>query len=159
MCGAARFSWHDTHDPLLASVTPVATASGEYEVRYWAGAPVLPVQFATGTVVLRRWGNRNEVAGLPATGWAQRESVTAGKWQRHNPQRVQIPVTAGYEQGVWFGITHGIHGILVADRVFMLTSAADAAYQAMTHHPRMPWLIDQPTIVPMAGSRQQLGLW
>lgn len=159
MCGAARFSWHDTHDPLLVAATPVAVASGEYEVRYWAGTPVLPVQFATGTIVLQRWGNRNEVAGLPVTGWAQRESVTAGKWQRHNPQFVQIPVTAGYEQGVWFGITHGIHGIVVADRVFMLTMAADAAYQAMTHHGRMPWLIDQAMVVPMAGSRQQLGLW
>ena len=156
MCGATRFSWHDTHDPLLVSATPIATASGEYEVRYWAGTPVLPVRDALGTLALC---NRNDVAGLPATGWAQKESVVVGKWQRHNPQFVQIPATAGYEQGVWFGITHGIHGIVVADRVFMLTIAADAAYQAMTHHPRMPWLIDQTTIVPMAGSRQQLGLW
>ena len=127
MCGAARFSWHDTADPLLTGATPIALTTGEYEARYWVGTPVLPVQFATGTIELRRWGNRNEVAGLPATAWAQKESVNAGKWQHHHPQFVQIPVTAGYEQGVWFGITHGIHGIVVADRVFMLTMAADAA--------------------------------
>ena len=159
MCGATRFSWHDTADPLLTAATPIAPTAGEYEARYWAGTPVLPVRDVAGGLALWRWGNRNEVAGLPVTGWAQKESVAAGKWHRHHPQFVHIPVTAGYEQGVWFGITHGIHGIVVADRVFMLTIAADDAYRAMTHHPRMPWLIDQATIVPMAGSRQQLGLW
>ncbi|NBU63119.1 MAG: hypothetical protein EBS29_01215 [Chloroflexia bacterium] len=159
MCGATRFSWHDTADLLLTGATPTALTTGQYESRYWAGMPVLPVRDATGALALWRWGNRNEVSGIPATGWAQKESIDAGKWHHHHPQFVQIPVTAGYEQGVWFGIDHGIHGIIVAERVFMLTVAADTTYQNMTHHPRMPWLINQTIIVPLAGSRQQLGLW
>lgn len=159
MCGATRFSWQDTHDPLLVSVTQVRSATGQYESRYWAGTPVLPVQSATGMLALRRWGNRNEVVGLPVTGWAQKESVDAGKWYRYQPQFVVIPVTAGYEQGVWFGITHGINGIVVGDRVYMLTVGADDAYQALTHHSRMPWLVKQTLIVPMLGSCHQLGLW
>lgn len=159
MCGATRFSWHDIYDPLIDLVTPNAGSVGEYESRHWVGSPVLPVRNATGRLALWHWGNRNQITGLPATGWAQKESVDAGKWQHHYHQFVHIPVTAGYEQGVWFGITHGIHGIVVADRVYMLTIAADDVYLSLTHHPRMPWLIDQTTVTPMAGSRQQLGLW
>jgi hypothetical protein len=44
-------------------------------------------------------------------------------------------------------------------RVYMLTTAADAAYAQLTDHDRMPWLIDQTVVVPQAGSRSQLRLW
>jgi hypothetical protein len=64
---------------------------------------------------------------------------------------------------VWYGIDHGVRGLLVGagadQRVYMLTTAADAAYAQLTDHDRMPWLIDQTVVVPQAGSRSQLRLW
>lgn len=156
MCGAVRFAWHDVLDPLLPDIT---TPTGSYESRYWQGTPVLPVQFADTSLQLMRWGNRNEIAELPATAWVKHESLVAGKWQRYAPQLVTIPVCAGYEQGVWFGIDHGIHGLVAGGRVFMLTEAADADYWQMTHHQRMPRLIAQTVRVPMAGSHHQQRLF
>lgn len=156
MCGAVRFAWHDIADPLLPTTT---AGTGVYESRYWQGVPVLPVQMADAPVQLMRWGNRNEVADLPATGWVKHESLRAGKWQRYQPVLATIPVLAGYEQGVWFGIEHGIRGIVVGTRVFMLTEAADAAYWQLTHHARQPCLIAQTVRVPLAGSQHQQRLF
>lgn len=159
MCGAVRFHWHDVHDPQLHELPKIDTG---YESQYWGANPMLPVQ-VDGQMNLVRWGNRQERRDMPATGWAQRESVVAGKWRHHNPVSVVIPVQSGYEQGVWFAIQHGIHGILIgrgADaRVFMLTEAATPAYLALTNHPRQPWLIDQHAIEPLPGSRSQMRLW
>jgi hypothetical protein len=159
MCGAVRFHWHDMHDPQLSELPRSDTS---YESQYWGAHPVLPVH-VDGQSRLVKWGNRQERPDLPATGWAQRESVQAGKWQRHRPVSVVIPVHSGYEQGVWFAVRHGIHGILLgrgADaRVFMLTEAATPTYIALTNHPRQPWLIDQMTIDPLPGSRSQMRLW
>lgn len=156
MCGAVRFAWTDVMDPLLPATTDTR---GVYESRYWAGVPVLPVQHGSDPPCLMRWGNRNEVAGLPATGWVKHESLLAGKWQRYQPRMVTIPVLAGYEQGVWFGIEHGIRGVVVAERVFMLTEAADDAYWQMTHHQRQPCLIAQTVRIPLAGSQHQQRLF
>ncbi|MCE2852303.1 MAG: hypothetical protein ACK5C8_01425 [Roseiflexaceae bacterium] len=156
MCGAVRFAWHDVDDALL----PVSTMpAGIYESRYWQGIPVLPVQCADAPAQLMRWGNRNEISDLPATGWVKHESLQAGKWQRYHPVPVTIPVMAGYEQGVWFGIDYGIYGIVAAGRVFMLTEAADPDYWQMTHHQRMPLLIAQTIRVPLPGSQHQQRLF
>lgn len=159
MCGAVRFHWHDVHDLHIATLTHTETG---YESQYWGASPILPVH-VDGQSLLVRWGNRQERRDLPATGWAQRESIDAGKWHRHNPVRVVIPVHSGYEQGVWFTIYHGIHGVMVGRggdaRVFMLTEAALPDYLALTNHPRQPWLIDQAKVVPLPGSRQQMRLW
>ena len=159
MCGAVRFHWHDIHDPQLQQVSQFDSA---YESQYWGAHPVLPVS-VDGKSWLVSWGNRQERRDVPATGWAQRESVAAGKWHRYRPIRIVIPVYSGYEQGVWFAIHHGIHGILLGSgadmRVFMLTEAATPAYRALTNHPRQPWLIDQATIDPLPGSRTQMPLW
>lgn len=156
MCGAVRFAWNDIMDALLPTTT---VAPGIYESRYWAGVPVLPVQIDSATPRLMPWGNRNELATLPATAWVKRESLNAGKWQRYQPVAVTIPVIAGYEKGVWFGIDHGIAGIVAGGRVFMLTDAADADYWALTHHARQPCLIAQTTIVPLPGSQHQQRLF
>ncbi|MEY3991044.1 MAG: hypothetical protein RI985_2125 [Chloroflexota bacterium] len=159
MCGAVRFHWHDIYDPL---VTELPRSDAGYESRYWGVNPILPV-CVDGQSLLIKWGNRQERSDIPATGWAQRERVHAGKWHHHRPVPVVIPVQRGYEQGVWFAIHHGIHGILIgrgADaRVFMMTEAATPAYLALTNHPRQPWLIDQTTIDPLPGSRSQMRLW
>lgn len=159
MCGAVRFHWHDIHDPHIQALVHADTG---YESQYWGSHPVLPV-VVDGTSLLCAWGNRQVRHDLPATGWAQRESVEAGKWQRYRPLRVVIPVQSGYEQGVWFAIQHGIHGLLIGRggdaRVFMLTEAATPAYHALTNHPRQPWLIHQTDITPLPGSRSQMRLW
>lgn len=159
MCGAVRFHWHDIHDPQLHEL-PIS--EGGYESQYWGANPILPVR-VDGQSLLVRWGNRQERRDLPATGWAQRESVDAGKWQRHRPVHVVIPVQRGYEQGVWFAIHEGIYGIQVGHgttaRVFMLTEAASPAYVALTNHPRQPWFVNQTSIDPLPGSRSQMRLW
>lgn len=159
MCGAVRFHWHDIHEPLLQGLSQHDTG---YESQYWGVRPVLPVQI-DGQSLLIEWGNRHARRNVPATGWAQRESVQAGKWHHHRPIPVIIPVQRGYEQGVWFAITHGIHGIVVGRgvdaRVFMMTEAATPEFMALTNHPRQPWLIDQTSIVPLPGSRSQMRLW
>ncbi|MFZ9857401.1 MAG: hypothetical protein ACO3F2_03570 [Roseiflexaceae bacterium] len=159
MCGAVRFHWHDVNDSLLNALPQTDVG---YESQYWGVHPILPVH-VEGHTLLVEWGNRSAHRGMPATGWAQRESVKAGKWNHHQPVPVVIPVQQGYEQGVWFSITHGIHGILLgrgADaRVFMMTEAATPMYLALTNHPRQPWLINQSTIEPLPGSQSQMRLW
>ncbi|MFM2031724.1 MAG: hypothetical protein RLZZ297_489 [Chloroflexota bacterium] len=172
MCGAARFRWKDLLDPLIAKGIPIgpqppktadaADAAVVLESRYWAGTPILPV-IDDGQPSLCLWGNRNETRDYPASGWAKRESYAAGVWAKYQPRLVTIPVYEGYEKGVWYAIEYGVRGLLVGRgaerRVFMLTEAADAAYKRMTHHDRMPWLIDQTVVTPLAGSQQQMGLW
>jgi hypothetical protein len=172
MCGAARFRWKDLLDPLIAKGIPIgpqppkdpAPESGAVvlESRYWAGTPILPV-VDDGVAALCLWGNRNETRAYPASGWAKRESYEAGIWHKYAPRLVTIPIFEGYEKGIWYGIDHGVRGLLVGAgaerRVFMLTEAADAAYAQLTRHDRMPWLIDQRVVIPLAGSQQQMGLW
>ena len=175
MCGAARFRWKDLLDPLIAkgipigpqpksesNVVPQATTNEAYESRYWAGEPILPVD-CNGVLSLCAWGNRSATRSYPASGWAKRESYEAGVWTKYQPTLVTIPLIAGYEKGVWFGIDQGVRGLMVGTggerRVYMLTVAADAAYAQLTDHDRMPWLIDQQSVIPMAGSRSQMRLW
>lgn len=162
MCGAARFGLEQPHTDLAQAVVAVADAPGLVESRYWGPRPVLPVRTAQGGWQLLPWGNRSEYHDIPTGGWAQRERLMQGGWARYGATEVVIPVCAGYEQGVWFAIHAGIHGIVVrhhaGPRVYMVTEAASAAYVALTHHPRQPWLIEQSEYPVLPGSRQQLGL-
>jgi hypothetical protein len=159
MCGAVRFVLEQPAPDLVAVV---ADAPQLAEARYWGERPVLPVRTTQGGWQLVPWGNRNEYADIPVGGWAQRERLAQGGWQRYGVTEVVIPVCAGYEQGVWFAIDTGIHGIVVrhhsGPRVYMVTEAASAAYLELTHHPRQPWLIAQTDYPVLPGSRQQLGL-
>ena len=174
MCGAARYLWRDVLDPLIAKGIPIgplpsaaavsdgAIEEANIESRYWSGEPILPVE-CDGVLRLCRWGNRNQTRAYPASGWAKRESYAAGVWARYAPTMVTIPLRAGYEKGVWYGITHGVRGLVVGagaeERVYMLTEAADTAYAQLTDHDRMPWFIDQTVVVPLPGSRSQMRLW
>ena len=173
MCGAARFRWKDLLDPLIAKGIPIgpqpkptqepsATSADTdtlYESRYWSGEPILPVVH-NGVLALCRWGNRNETRAYPPSGWAKNESYAAGVWDRYEPTMVTIPLVAGYEKGVWYGIDHGVRGLVVGagayQRVYMLTTAADAAYAQLTDHDSMQCLIDHTVVVPHAGSLSQL---
>lgn len=117
----------------------------ELQFRYNDPIPQLPIQrTAQSEWELVLWGNRDDpVSRLPCTGWAREESVLAGKWQGYQPEPVIIPAQRGCEKGVWFPVSVGIQGLLVADEhrtphVYMLTRAATPEYTALTKHDRMP---------------------
>jgi hypothetical protein len=123
----------------------------ELQFRYNDPIPQLPIKrTAESEWELVLWGNRdNPVSRLPRTGWAREESVLAGKWSGYQPEPVIIPAQRGCEKGVWFPITGGMRGLLVADehrtpRVYMLTREATPEYAALTKHDRMPiWIEEQ----------------
>jgi len=162
MCGAVRFVLEHPQTELAETLAVVADTPHLVESRFWGPQPVLPVRTATGNWQVLPWGNRSEYHDIPTGGWAQRERLAQGGWARYGATEVVIPVCAGYEQGVWFAIHTGIQGIVVhhhaGPRVYMVTEAASAAYMALTHHPRQPWLIAQSEYPVLPGSRQQLGL-
>ena len=103
-----------------------------------------------------RWPNREEALRLPKTGWVRAESLAEGKWAYLKPREVLIPALAGVETKIWFGIEHGIRGFLVrrgdAERVYMLTLPPTPEYRELTGHDRMPALIDQDQVVPLAAA-------
>ncbi|HWQ13960.1 MAG TPA: hypothetical protein VNL77_14265 [Roseiflexaceae bacterium] len=158
MCGGVRFMYDPALESALAEVyTPEqlarARASGVVESVFWQARPVLPA-LLDGELRLLDWGNREEQLKLPKTGWVRIESLQAGKWNYLRPREVVIPAIQGVEKKVWFGIDHGIRGFLVTRgdvaRLYMLTLPPTPEYQALTGHNRMPALIDQELVVPLA---------
>ncbi|MFH1668014.1 MAG: hypothetical protein ABH884_03270 [Candidatus Komeilibacteria bacterium] len=118
--------------------------NGQATSFFWSAKPVLPVQ-EKNEVRLYNWGNRDKEIKLPTTGWAKQESLKQGKWNHLEPKIVNIVAEQGYEKGVWFKIKKGLKGVLVKNRVYMLTQPADHDYQELTKHDRMPIVIDQPS--------------
>jgi hypothetical protein len=168
MCGGVRFTYDPSLEPALAEVyTPEQLArareSGVVETVFWQARPVLPA-VVDGTLQLLDWGNREESLKLPKTGWVRVESLQAGKWNYLRPKEVLIPALQGVEKKIWFGIDHGIRGFLVRRgdivRVYMLTLPPTDEYRLLTGHDRMPALVDQDEVVPLAqgGAQAQLGL-
>jgi hypothetical protein len=168
MCGGVRFTFDPALESALAEVyTPEqldrAKTSGVVESVFWQARPVLPA-LLDGGLKLFDWGNREEQLKLPKTGWVRIESLEAGKWNYLRPKEVVIPAFQGVEKKVWFGIEHGIRGLLVTRgdiaRVYMLTLPPTPEYRALTGHDRMPALIDQDAVVPLdeGGRQAQLGL-
>jgi hypothetical protein len=158
MCGGIRFAYDAAHDAAFTEffgdeAGAHARVSGMVTATFWGRRPALPVIDAAGWSIVD-WGNRDAAIDLPRTGWIRSESLAAGRWNHLAPREVRIPALAGVEKGVWFAIEHGIRGYVVhrraITRVYMLTYAADAAFARLTGHERMPALIDQPTIVPLA---------
>jgi len=108
---------------------------------FWQLNPVLPVKSKSG-VELLEWGNKNEQLKLPLTGWAKEESLKAHKWDYLKPEIVDLLVDSGYEKKTWFDLPRGAKGIIVkkdkAERVYMITKAADESYKKQTGHNREP---------------------
>ncbi len=163
MCGGVIFPYRKEYKEVLEQYySPADVAkfeeTGEVRSLYWQKTePVLPVleseQEDGGTKAEPRlllWGNRDKNKPLPQTGWARLESIEEGKWGYLKPRPVLIPVEYGVEKGKWFGINKGIAGLVVEkageERVYMLTEAADDEFLGVTHHDRMPALIDQDAI-------------
>jgi hypothetical protein len=158
MCGGVRFTYEPALEPALAEVfTPEQLArareSGVVETVFWQPRPVLPA-LVEGELRLFDWGNREEGVKLPKTGWVRMESLEAGKWNYLKPKEIVIPAFQGVEKKVWFGIEHGIRGLLVRRgdlaRVYMLTHPPTPEYRSLTGHDRMPALIDQDEVAPLA---------
>jgi hypothetical protein len=123
---------------------------GEKEIRFLFRSAVrlLPV-WHEGQFRVIRWGcRRGETKVLPLTGWTWQESLANGLWAGHQVEPVEIPASAGLENGVWFRIRQGIRGLLVRDEadtpvVYMLCEPASHYYHVMTHSRRMPVLIGE----------------
>jgi hypothetical protein len=168
MCGGVIFPYRKEYKEVLEKYYSKAEveqfeATGEVRSVYWQkGEPVLPVmeseQDEDGAAAEPRlllWGNRDKNKPLPQTGWARMESIEDGKWGYLKPKPVFIPVEYGVEKGKWFGIDKGIAGLVIEkageERVYMLTQAADDEFLDVTHHDRMPALIDQDEIGWLSG--------
>ena len=158
MCGGIRFKYDAALEPALAEVysqeqLEKARASGVVESVFWQARPVLPA-LVDGKLALFDWGNRDESLKLPKTGWVRVESLEAGKWNYLRPKEVVIPAFQGVEKKIWFGIDEGIRGFLVKrgdeKRVYMLTLPPTPEYRELTGHDRMPALVAQEAVVPLA---------
>jgi putative SOS response-associated peptidase YedK len=170
MCGGVIFPYRKEYKELLEQLYSPAEveqfeATGEVRSLYWQKAdPVLPVlierdeneaEEANEAPRIMLWGNRDKNKPLPQTGWARLESIEEGKWGYMKPRPALIPVSYGVEKGKWFSINKGIAGLVVRkageERIYMLTQAADEDFLDVTHHERMPVLIDQDDIPWLAG--------
>jgi hypothetical protein len=162
MCGGVRFKYDERLELVLAEVYTSeqlarAQATGSVQSVFWQPRPLLPVLIGD-ELRLLDWGNRDNALNLPKTGWVRVESLEAGKWNYLRPREVVIPAFQGVEKKVWFDIEHGIRGYVVQrggnERVYMLTLPPTPQYRALTGHDRMPALIDQHEVVPLAAADQ-----
>lgn len=111
--------------------------------------PLIPV-LAGGTIRLLPWGSRARGGPLPPTGWTWKESVEGGAWAGVGceTEPCVIPARYGFEKGVWYLITEGVHGLIVCPPegppvVYMVCEPATRYYRVMTRSERMPWLIGE----------------
>lgn len=147
MCCRIAFSSNEIseQDLLSAGIVP---NNGVCEVDYRNKKPILPVEI-NGKKRLIEWGNRdNKLSKLPRTAWAKKESIDAGKWAWLYPEKIKIIASRGFEKGIWFKIKEGIEGLLIIDEnkeehVYMITRKATHYFETMTHHDRMPVLINE----------------
>jgi hypothetical protein len=158
MCGGVRFAYDPRAESQLGEVYRAEQLerfreTGLVESLFWQARPILPA-LVGGEVRLFDWGNRDAATKLPKTGWVRVESLAEGKWAYLRPQHVTIPAIAGVEKKVWFGIAHGIRGILVRrgelERLYMLTQPPTDAFAALTGHDRMPVLVDQEQVARLS---------
>ena len=146
MCGGANFSVKNISQKELEKFYTSAQAqqikqAGIFESFFWEKQPVLPISMPAGTQ-LRLWGNKSQGNNLPLTGWARIESLQSGKWDRWQPEPVDLPLERGYEKKAWFKFKRGAKGILVKneqdERVYIITQNASAEYRQATGHDREP---------------------
>ncbi|HTQ39797.1 MAG TPA: hypothetical protein VMJ32_12280 [Pirellulales bacterium] len=103
--------------------------------------PVLAVNLDNQLRIVK-WGNRGG-GPLPAGGWCHREWIEAGLWQELRPQPAIIAAALAIDRGIWTLANEGIKGVVVRDRVYMLTEPATHYYRIMTRSNRMPVLVGQ----------------
>lgn len=138
----------DQHD-LGRRVFDRALNRQEVQFHHADREPLIPV-LAGGTLRLVSWGSRERAGPLPPTGWTWRQTVEDGGWVGVGceTEPVTIPARYGFEKGVWFLITEGIHGLMVrvpdaVPVVYMICEPSTRYYQVMTRSDRMPWLVGE----------------
>jgi hypothetical protein len=95
------------------------------------------------------WGNRRgESKSLPQTGWTRQAAVESGAWGERELHPVVIPALLGLDRGIWFGILHGVQGVVVHDetgrpRVYVVCEPASHYYRTMTRSDWMPSLVGE----------------
>ncbi len=102
----------------------------------------------TGMDIDAIWGRRNEKeypdSGLPVTGWARKESLAAGKWDRFDGEEVLIPALSYMEKddrrhSHWFELEKDqfLCGLLISWRdlrfLYMVTIPTPEAYRHIHH--------------------------
>lgn len=120
---------------------------GERDVKVYFPNPraTLPVQRPGGEVGTVPWGRRKEQLGsLPLGGWARRESIHAGTWDKYNKKPVRIFVGAFAEKDyagktLWYPVTPGywIQGLLARigdeERVYVVTIEPETDLEKEIH--------------------------
>ncbi len=109
-------------------------AEKDWEVAFSNRDARLPMLLKSGESILMSWGRRpREKGSLPIGGWAKREHVQGGRWDKYLPKPVKIPASAFREQDVvgnhhWFEITRGkyLQGLIATDdqkdrRIYVVT--------------------------------------
>ncbi len=93
----------------------------------------LPLRRRSGSITLSAWGRRRDEPGsLPRGGWANRDSILAGQWDRWFPHPVQIAAQRFLIRDIhgsshWYQVTpgHWIQGLLATEgdevRVYVVT--------------------------------------
>lgn len=139
MCAGVEISGQDKPARVYF---PVATAT-------------LPVLKRDGSVVLLRWGAREEdgdaaVGRWPNGGWARLESIKAGRWDAYEPLPVKIPAKGYMEKdgdghSHWFELAEGeyIQGLVAhlggEQRVYVVTIATPPEHAHI--HDRWPRIV------------------
>ncbi|SRR5579875_1996180 len=129
----------------------ICDRGGESEVQFLlADAERLLPVWHEGQLQILRWGNRRgQSACLPCTAWTQLETVKNGGWGEYGVESVIIPATMGLDNGVWYRIRQGIHGLVVHDErrcphVYVICEPSSHYYEVMTRGSRwMPALINE----------------
>jgi len=117
-------------------------------------ARLLCMKLEGGPQVEAIWGRRNQQeypeSGLPVTGWARKESLDAGKWDRFQGEHVYVPALSYMEkdagrQSHWFDLERDqfLVGMLVGWRdlkfVYMVTVPTPEMYRHIHHR----WVLIQ----------------
>jgi hypothetical protein len=96
------------------------------------------------------WGSWDRSGPLPVTPWTLKASVEEGAWAGVGCETEPCVIAAryGFERGVWFLTTEGIHGLLVRPPdappvVYMVCEPSTHHYRVMTRSDRMPWLVGE----------------
>ena len=125
----------------------------------------LPLLKRDGGIELIGWGRRKGQEGnLPVTGWARLDSIHAGRWDKHFPKPVRIPVLRYMEKNLegvskWYDLLEWqcLQGLYVRSgnerRVYVVTVEPDIA--EMDYHDRAPRIITMPGKVTIIGEERK----
>ena len=119
----------------------------------------LPIRRRSGAVEFVRWGARGDrylsddntpgyLLKFPVGGWASRESIASGSWQKFEPRPVRIVASRFVFDDArlgphYFALTRGeyIQGLLAASgthtRVYVVTVAPPARHASLAMWPRV----------------------